>query len=225
MTADYAITTPMGGSVEILEMDIPKALRFALNYKLASKLFIVADEGYARLGRILPDGASVVAKLMAYNSAATTDLKNCFMGGTAAGSCQVKMFLKDGKLSEGATITTETRTMVPFNLAVAGTTMDISTDGSTTRWSFAFNNDADATGWATGTITPTGKSAQNMKWKVIGNGRLKIKRSLSTGSKEFWIMTQLTGDTDTLHLRRKRFSSTGAFEKNFGGYVTDISGS
>ena len=218
----YTVETPMGGDVSVILFEVPREFRHEQDDNRDAKSFIVIDEGYARMGGFRPGGVADADDDMSLDAAAVADLKDCFMGGTVtagAGSCPVELFFRDGNLplAEGESVAVSfdaSKTMVPYTAPADGTIIDFSSDGTNSRWAFMFNANG------TGTFTPaSGSSAGTalaMTWKVTPNGRLKIER----GNGDLWMVTDL--DDGTTHVRRKRFDSTGAYEKNFGGYMTDL---
>jgi len=224
----YRITTPFGGTVETLILDIPRELHDDLNVSGTENLFIVIDEGYARMGTVTFGGIAEKNETMYYNEAALNDLKNCFLGGTnnnGTGTCTVGLFLKNGSDAEGATLTRETKTMIPFlDADVSGKSLTFSNtklDGTTRRWDFVFNSDGTASFTSvtdSSLVTShnaTDTARTDLNWTITGNGRLKITR---TSNADVWMATLL--DDGTMHVRRKRQDSSGVFVKNFGGYMT-----
>ena len=227
----YSINMPLGGSVEALEFNVPKAIQDAMQLGDTSQVFIIIDEGFARMGTVEPAGITQPNDSVYYSLAALEGAKDCFMGGTVTaniGTCPVELFLRDGNITNADdTVDVSfdtTKTLQPFNLAVAGTTMDLSTDGTAMRIQFVLSNTDLTSGWKSGTFDSASSAVDpinhpNIRWKVTGNGRLKIEQ-LVTGTttneiKGYWMITQLAGETD-VHVRRKRVDGT----KNFGGFMT-----
>ena len=221
LAGTYTIETPFGGSISTIEFNLPREIRGGkVDLDDASRLFILIDEGYARLGRVELGNITDKDESVYYDDVALQGVKDCFMGGTnnaGTGTCPVELFLKNGAIVDGAVVTRENKTMIPFNLDVAGTTMNLTAtkhDGTDIDWKFAFNVDGSAAWTSTG---QTVAKADALTWVITGNGRLKIQRPL-TG--DLWMVTLL--DDGTMHVRRKLVDSTGAWVKNYGGYMTDL---
>ncbi len=214
-SSSYSIETPFADGPSILLFDVPPVVRNELNDTGWSKLYFVEDNGYVRRGGYFPAGIIHDGTEASYNEAAIDDVKGCFQGGDATGTCAVSLFLRDSsQVADGEMVPVSfdnSKTMVPFNLEVADKTLKLSSDGSTARWSFALNADGS------GTFTSASGSSKNVEWKITANGRLKIWHTKQAGSRliyDTWIVTTLSDGS--IHVRRKRTDRT----KNFGGFMT-----
>jgi len=212
----FNIETPMNGDVEILSFEPPRALRDELDNDDWAKLFLVIEGDYVRFGGLRAGGVSDTDDDFTYNTTALNDIKTCFQGGTDAIPCPVELKIRDGLLADNSVTFDTSKSMVPSNLDVVGTTIQVSTDDTTMRWTFTINADKTAT-----FFSATNEAVRELDWKITSNGYLKLERTFNKAVgedqievTEIWLFTTLSDGT--LHLNRKRTDRT----KSFGGYVT-----